>query len=205
MNVILANGDFPVSDTLRTALQQASFLICCDGAANSCLAHGIEPHVIIGDVDSVSEAVRNRYAERIIRISEQETNDLTKAVKYALSLGYDNLLILGATGLREDHTLANISLLMDYAEEATVCMESDYGYFYPCHNVCDLTVERGTEVSIFNFGAIEFSSEGLLYPLYNFEKLWQGTLNVATTDRICITAKGCFLVYVSKETSKAQH
>ncbi len=202
MVIILANGEFPTEERLRNNLREAETLICCDGAANICLAHGIEPHIIIGDVDSVSAEVRERYSDRIVRIADQETNDLTKAVKYALAHHGNELLILGATGLREDHSLANLALLMDYAEEAQVTMESDYGTFYPCTNVCELQVEKGQEVSIFNFGATRFDSKGLRYPLYDFSKLWQGTLNVAICDQICITAEGRFLVYVSKETPR---
>lgn len=202
MVIILANGEFPTEERLRNKLRETKTLICCDGAANTCLAYGIEPHIIIGDVDSVSAEVRDRYSDRIVRIAEQETNDLTKAVKYALAHYGNALLILGATGLREDHCLANLALLMDYAEEAQVTMESDYGTFYPCTNVCELQVEKGQEVSIFNFGATGFDSKGLRYPLYDFSKLWQGTLNVATCSQICITAEGRFLVYVSKEAPR---
>ena len=61
-------------------------------------------------------------------MEDQEINDLTKSVRFAHTQGYREVLILGATGLREDHTLGNISLLMDYAHLfKRVEMLSDYG------------------------------------------------------------------------------
>jgi thiamine diphosphokinase len=149
--------------------------------------------------------VRHRWADRLVIDPDQETNDLTKAVRHCLALGHSDLTLLGATGRREDHALANIALLMDYADllplplGAPPCirMVSDFGTFYPCRDQITLSVEVGQEVSIFSFGATHFSAQGLQYPLYDFDRLWQGTLNVATRPEVRIDACGPFCVYVA--------
>lgn len=200
MTVILASGLFPTTERALHYLREADFLACCDGAANACVAAGFEPDVIVGDGDSIAPNVMERYADRVVRIAEQETNDLSKTFHHCLQLGRrDAFVILGATGKREDHALANLALLMDYAEEhADVMMVSDFGTFYPCCDTKRLSVNPGQEVSIWNFGASYFSAEGLMYPLYDFTKLWQGTLNVATRPDIAVHAKGNFLLYVAE-------
>ena len=200
MTVILASGLFPTTERALRYLREADFLACCDGAANDCVAAGFEPDVIVGDGDSIAPNVMERYADRVVRIAEQETNDLSKTFHHCLQLGRrDAFVILGATGKREDHALANLALLMDYAEEhADVTMVSDFGTFYPCCDTKRLSVNPGQEVSIWNFGASYFSAEGLMYPLYDFTKLWQGTLNVATRPDIAVHAKGTFLLYVAE-------
>ena len=200
MTVILASGLFPTPERALRYLLEADFLACCDGAANDCVAAGFEPDVIVGDGDSIAPNVMERYADRVVRIAEQETNDLSKTFHHCLQLGRrDSFVILGATGKREDHALANLALLMDYAEEhANVMLVSDFGTFYPCCDTKRLSVNPGQEVSIWNFGASYFSAEGLMYPLYDFTKLWQGTLNVATRPDIAIHAKGTFLLYVAE-------
>ena len=76
-------------------------------------------------------------------------------------------------------------------------MVSDFGTFYPCRDQITLSVEVGQEVSIFSFGATHFSAQGLQYPLYDFDRLWQGTLNVATRPEVRIDARGRFCVYVA--------
>lgn len=200
MTVILASGLFPTTERALRYLREADFLACCDGAANDCVAAGFKPDVIVGDGDSIAPNVMERYADRVVRIAEQETNDLSKTFHHCLQLGRrDSFVILGATGKREDHALANLALLMDYAEEhADVMMVSDFGTFYPCCDTKRLSVNPGQEVSIWNFGASYFSAEGLMYPLYDFTKLWQGTLNVATRPDIAVHAKGTFLLYVAE-------
>lgn len=203
--VILAAGLFPTTEHALRHLRNADFIACCDGAANACVAAGFTPDVIVGDGDSVSPAVRHRWADRLVIDPDQETNDLTKAVRHCLALGHRDLTLLGATGRREDHTLANIALLMDYADllplplGAPPCirMVSDFGTFYPCRDQITLSVEVGQEVSIFSFGATHFSARGLQYPLYDFTRLWQGTLNVATRPEVRIDARGPFCVYVA--------
>lgn len=194
--VILAAGLFPTTPRALDFLRRADYIACCDGAANACVDAGFEPDVIVGDGDSV----RERYADRIVRIAEQETNDLTKTFHHVLKQGRrDRFVILGATGKREDHALANLALLMDYAEEhAEVVMVSDFGTFYPARDQFRASVPQGSEVSIFNFGAKAFSARGLQYPLYDFTRLWQGTLNVALCPDIEIRADGAFLVYVAE-------
>ena len=187
--VILAAGLFPTTPRALDVLHNADYIACCDGAANACVDAGFEPDVIVGDGDSVREDVRERYADRIVRIAEQETNDLTKTFHHVLKQGRLDRFVI----------LANLALLMDYAEEhPTVMMVSDFGTFYPARDQFSGTVTPGCEVSIFNFGAKAFSARGLQYPLYDFTRLWQGTLNVALCPDIEIRAEGAFLVYVAE-------
>ena len=206
MTVIVAAGLFPHSERALQCLREADFIACCDGAANACVDAGFVPDVIVGDGDSIRPEVVAAFASSIVRIPEQETNDLTKTFRHCLALGHRQFTILGATGLREDHALANLALLMDYADElrahgadsASLTLVSDYGTFRPCLDSVTLHGVMGREVSIFNFGASQFSATGLQYPLYDFDRLWQGTLNVATASTVTIAARGAFLVYVAE-------
>ena len=113
--VIVANGRFPSAELPLRLLKEAKTIIACDGAVKTLYEKGIHPDAIVGDLDSIPAGLRERYADRIHHVEDQEINDLTKSVRFAHTQGYREVLILGATGLREDHTLGNISLLMDYA------------------------------------------------------------------------------------------
>ena len=98
---------------------------------------------------ALSPALRKRYADRITHIAEQDDNDLTKAFHLAQTLSPSRITILGATGKREDHTLGNISLLLDYAREAAcpVSMLTDYGRFEAIFETTTFTAEPGRQVS----------------------------------------------------------
>ena len=125
--VILADGDYPTGRVAAALLRNARRVVCCDGAAARFLAEGGEPWAIAGDGDSLPEALAERYAPILRREAEQDTNDLSKAVRFSLNEGERRLVILGATGRREDHTLGNISLLADYmAAGAEVRMVTAY-------------------------------------------------------------------------------
>ena len=111
--VILANGDYPTAPLPLQLLHESPYVACCDGGANEYIAKGYLPHIIIGDGDSLCDEYRQRYASLIHHNPDQETNDQTKAVQYLHAQGKRRIAIVGATGKREDHTIGNISLLIE--------------------------------------------------------------------------------------------
>lgn len=196
--VVLANGDYPTVPTPLEILQQTPIVVCCDGAANEFIRQKHTPYAIVGDGDSLNEHTRELYKEKIHTVGEQETNDLTKAVRFLQNQGIRKIAILGATGKREDHTLGNISLLMKYFQEGVeVKMFTDYGVFVPCYGTATFNSQPGQQVSIFSFSARNFNSAGLKYPLYDFTEWWQGTLNECTEDQFTISAEGFYLVFLN--------
>lgn len=114
--VIVADGSFPTHAAPLKSLHEADFVVCCDGAAAALTNYGIEPGVIIGDLDSLTNELAERFSDRLLPDPDQETNDLTKAVNWCAAHKATDLVILGATGKREDHTLGNISLLASYGK-----------------------------------------------------------------------------------------
>ena len=193
--IILADGNYPYHSIPLAQLHSGLPVVCCDGAANRFIAEGGVPTAIIGDGDSLSDEVRERYADIIHCVAEQETNDLTKAVQYVRAKGGTDICILGATGLRECHTLGNISLLMQYHRQGlSVRMLTDHCEILPCSGTAQFPTFVGQQISIININARNFSSEGLLYPIYDFQEWWQGTLNEASADTITIHAQGDYLI-----------
>ena len=196
--VILANGDYPSAPLPLQVLEKAPYVVCCDGGANEYLAKGYLPDVIIGDGDSLTEENRTQYASLIHHNPDQETNDQTKAVQFLVAQGKKRIAIVGATGKREDHTLGNISLLIEYMRQGLeVRIYTDYGVFIPCQDTCSFECPVGTAVSIFSFGTQGMQAEGLRYPLRDFTSWWQGTLNTADAPTFTIRCKGEYLVYMN--------
>lgn len=179
--VVLANGDFPTAALPLALLRQAKRVVCCDGAAIKLLAHGLEPHAIVGDMDSLPSELRHRLGGIVHQIDEQEFNDLSKAVHWCLAQGLRRLAILGATGLRDDHSLGNIMLLPRYARMGVdVRMLTDTGIFTPLLVPTTLSGHPGQQVSIFSPNpTTRITTQGLEYPLHQqpLPELWMGTLN----------------------------
>lgn len=195
--VIVANGEFPSASVMHRWIDRAPFVISLDGAANRLLQLGYRPHLIIGDGDSIQPGLTERYGVEFLKVDEQETNDLSKAVRHLHRRGCRQLMMLGITGRRDDHTLGNISLLVYYLQmDIKAVAVTDWGTFIPCRGNALLKTTKGQQVSLFNFRATGFKSNDLVYPPYDTTMLWQGTLNEATSDHLSIQAEGDYLVYL---------
>ena len=191
--VIVANGTFPRHPVPLSFLRKATRIICCDGATETLLKHGFEPDYIVGDLDSLSQELQQRYSHCLHHNPDQETNDLTKAVKFCVERQWDEITILAATGKREDHSIGNISLLADYAGYANVQMITDYGVFTPLLKSTRFESFAEQQVSIFCLTPDTiFTFYGLKYPLtgQTLSSWWQGSLNEAVGNEFFIEMDG---------------
>lgn len=195
--VILANGKFPDHSIPLGYLKEASKVVCCDGAAINLINYGIEPIAIVGDFDSVDKSKISGYSDRFHIDPDQETNDLTKAVNWCLTRGITDVTILGATGLREDHTIGNISLLAEYAQHINVRMVTDTGEFIAILKTAEISAFPGQNISIFSIDpSTEITSNGLKYPLKSMKlkNWWMATLNEAMGNHFTLTFEGGTLI-----------
>lgn len=199
--IILANGSYPTHKIPLEILKGHGYLCCCDRAGLTALKHGLKPDAIVGDGDSLPLAVQEEYAHICHKVEEQEYNDLTKATRFMLSKGFKKIVYLGATGLREDHTIANVSLLATYRHEMGVepIMATDYGWFTAHEGKHVFDAFPGQQVSIFNHGCHKLSSRGLKWDTYPYPLTWQGTLNEAVASQFEIDADGLYLIYQTYE------
>lgn len=97
-------------------LQNADWIICCDGGMHHAKALGITPDYIVGDFDSVRPEVLEEYRNMGISIRQFPTHknetDMQLGMLLALELGATELVLIGGIGDRFDHTLANAHLLL---------------------------------------------------------------------------------------------
>lgn len=199
---ILSDGSYPTAAYPLQLLHNADIVICCD--ASVLKLKDIEPNYIVGDMDTLDDFHKEQYKDIIIKSGCQETNDQTKAFSFALGLippgNCADIHILGNTGGREDHTLGNISLLMEYTSRIgaqippfnnimhkgiNVDIVTDYGIFTPHYDTFTATCHPGQQISIISFDkTLRIKSKGLRYPTDNaiFEFWWSGTLNEAQGD-----------------------
>ena len=196
---IVADGIFPQHEIPLNYLKNARRIVCCDGSAASLVLAGMEPEAIVGDMDSLNDDLANRFADRIFRDENQETNDLTKVVMWCRENNYKDIVIVGATGKREDHTLGNISLLAEYAKDMNVIMVTDTGILRPFLSDAEISSFLGQQVSIFSIDPeTEVTSHGLRYPLTNTKitNWWFATLNEALGENFSLKfKKGRIIVY----------
>lgn len=199
--VIIGGGDFPRKPYPCELIRRADIIVCCDGNAlkaflrNRKAIFGNEnriPDAIVGDMDSMTPRLAKEYSHLLIKIEEQDDNDQTKALHHILDNypDVDTIHILAATGKREDHTIGNLGLLMEYAREGSlpqVDMISDYSTAFVVTDSCDLILGRGRRISLFSpDNSLKLQSKGLVWPTDNviFDNWWPATLNRTDDDTI---------------------
>ena len=196
---IVCNGSFPRTEYPLYLLRSADIVVCCDGALQALEKRGVVPDVVIGDMESVCGRALKRFSGTVVRVEEQESNDLTKAFRYVMEQvpEVSEIHILAATGRREDHTLGNLSLLMEYEKEfdlsakgVMVDLVSDYTTALALGDSATLDVGEGRPVSLFTPDpTLQIHSEGLQWPTDGvvFDNWWKASLNRAIADRITLT------------------
>lgn len=85
-------------------------LIAADGGYDILTARGIRPHLLVGDLDSITTRATDVPLLRFpVRKDEA---DMMLAWREGHRRGYRRFCLLGGTGGREDHTFANYALLL---------------------------------------------------------------------------------------------
>ena len=163
---VLANGAFPTHHIPLDILKKSGTIICTDGSANNLLSLDLEPHVIIGDMDSI-----NNYEFKGLKVPDlnQDNTDLEKALDWVVINRIQDVTLLGATGLREDLTMANHYILFDYLEKLNIVMITNH-FTVTCHRgPRSFDSFPGETVSLFpqRFGTV-VSTTALKYPLNKF-------------------------------------
>lgn len=115
--LIFANGDLNDGPAVRAALAHApdARIIAVDGGARLALACGLDPEIVIGDMDSLSPGELDDLRARGAQIDRyppaKDETDLELALLHVAQTGADWMRIIGAVGNRFDQTLANLYLL----------------------------------------------------------------------------------------------
>lgn len=204
--VIIGGGDFPRKPFPRELIRRADVIVCCDGNALKAFLRNRErifgdtsrePDAVVGDMDSMSPSLAKNYSRILIKVEEQDDNDQTKALHHIINNfpEVDTVHILAATGRREDHTVGNLGLLMEYArslsgaEGPSIDMVSDYSTAFAITDSCDLFLGKGRRISIFSpDNSLKITSKGLEWQTSGvvFDNWWPATLNRTTEDVVSL-------------------
>ena len=115
--LIFANGDPYPGEMVRSTLADAqdAHIIAADGGARMARFYGCTPHVIIGDMDSLTSSDLTYFEQAGASVkrypAEKIETDLELALQYAARQGVTWLRIVGGVGNRFDQTISNMHLL----------------------------------------------------------------------------------------------
>lgn len=90
-------------------INDGDFVCACDGGYKIAIENNIKVDLLIGDFDSLDFVPNN---VKVIRLNPiKDDTDVFAAINEGIKLGFDTFYIYGATGKREEHTIANIQIL----------------------------------------------------------------------------------------------
>lgn len=144
---------------LNIELDEHDLLVAADGGAGYCLDAGLNPHVLIGDFDSIDSTSSHAITcERITLPRDKDDTDTLAACKLGIERGYREFKIHAALGGDVGHEIANVQLL------AFLRREGAHGVLYGRGQELHL-IDAGlsparfhapvlTRVSVFAFGGV---------------------------------------------------
>lgn len=159
--VTLVGGGRYAEADLERALSLAPVLVAADGGANGLCASGRVPERVIGDLDSLDPALRDRLGARVLHVPDQDSTDFDKCLS---RISAPVIIGLGFDGARLDHTLAAMTSLVWHGRARVVlfCAE-DICFLAPPRISLDL--DPGARVSLFPMAAVTGRSAGLHWPI----------------------------------------
>lgn len=203
--VILCNGQPPERAQIVQSLEKATLFIAADGGGNTARTMNLSPDIVIGDLDSYTPKESDAWS--VIEKPDQNFNDLEKALEHALQMDITEAVVYGATGLRLDHTVKNLSVLKQYHTQFESLLfrdrycdvkliDSPFSESFPLH----------TKVSLFPLSGIVrgVSSKGLKYELSDDtleNGVFDGSSNLTIAPCVEITFdSGDLLFFVNHKT-----
>ncbi len=170
--VIFSGGN--LDEWALKEIHEKDYIIGVDRGALFLVNNAVTPDLVVGDFDSVSLAELNLIKESCNNIAKYDQNkdytDTELAFHLALEKRPKEILMLGVTGTRFDHSFANVQLLYNGLKEDILCRIIDKNNEI---RIIDksITINKGeyTHVSLlpFSLQVTGVTLEGFRYPLNN--------------------------------------
>jgi thiamine pyrophosphokinase len=190
--VIFTGGDSPNSKVLAHLVDDA-LVIAADSGYGHAQSLGMQPHLLVGDMDSIADSdvadARDRNVEiHTYDVAKDET-DTEIAVSCAIQRGVTNITVVSGGGDRFDHLLGMVHSLA--ATQCSLYVGNAHICFARPDAPCSLSVPIGEVISLIPLGGSSvISTTGLQWNLANEELqafASRGVSNIATHTKISVT------------------
>jgi thiamine pyrophosphokinase len=203
---VFCNGQLKNPANVKQIANDCDLLIAADGGAKYFSDIELTPQVIIGDMDSIdSDMWKSKSDIKYIRYpADKDKSDAELAIEYALGHGYEQIILVAATGGRLDHTLGNIALVAGYPGRVAIFDGTSTLVAVDKSEKCMLHGRIGAIVSLmpYSTGLLKVTTKGLKYPLQDecLISATHGLSNELSQTEACIcVSDGILLVYIENQ------
>ncbi|WP_040211653.1 thiamine diphosphokinase [Clostridium polynesiense] len=208
--LIIGGGKLPEKETLIKEYGESDYVICADKGGEYLFNAGLNPTILIGDLDSISQEALTAFKQNEVKIekfpAEKDYTDTELCVYKALEQNPDEIIMLGCTGSRVDHLLGNLGLLklcLDRNVKAVIKDENNE--IFLIDKPLFLKGEQGKLISLqaYSSEVSNINLKGVKYPLkgYNLKPWSPFTVsNVINDSEVEITfTEGILMVILPKD------
>lgn len=206
--LIVGNG----SDIDKSYIEDLNidYVICADGGLEKIKKLGLIPNLILGDFDSVNSSVledyKNLNIETVTFPSEKDYTDMELSINHAVKIGFKDIILVGASGTRLDHTVANMLLIEKYhKKDINIKILDNNNLIQMVTDNMMIPFRKKYYVSIIPLSeSIEgLTLEGFKYPLNNINVERGSTLCISNeiSENIGVVKlnKGSAIVFISRD------
>lgn len=193
---LLLNGEAPKS---FPDLSGYDVICATDGSCDTLLAHQIEPNIVCGDFDSISNLPTKAA---VLETPNQDFTDFEKCLDVLFDKGFIAIDVYGASGKEQDHFLGNLHSALVWKDRLELTFFDDYGSYRFIPNDYEVRNIKDKTVSLVPFPkASGVVTKGLEFPLTN-EDLEMGTRigirNKAISNQIAVRfTTGNLILFIS--------
>ncbi len=172
--LVFANGDCFAADVdwVRPDPQK-DLIVCADGGLRHCIAAGLEPHIIVGDMDSADKQHVQAIDRSKTRFFKHPVNKAASDLQLTLEMlaehGVSRIVLLGASGGRSDHMLFNwlLPAKTDWPFSMQIVDQFVVAELVKPGLPCKLSLPADTTLSLLpvSMRVLGVSIEGVSYPL----------------------------------------
>ena len=172
---VILVGQGEVNESRLTDMARHHPIIALDGGLQKLERLGLEAEWVIGDMDSIPQKLASNYADKMIKIDEQDSNDFEKAlyaIKAPLFIGF------GLLGGRFDQVMATLHGMIKYHLRKKLMIVSAYEVLICVMGQVKITLPADCACAILPIRPISFSSSsGLRWPVDGLRLEIGGTIS----------------------------
>ena len=199
--LIFTGGSLP--DLAEFPLYDTDYVIAADSGYDVCLALGIRPDLLVGDLDSVACREIDPDIPKKLMPTHKDVTDTMLACECAMEQGFREIWILGGLGGREDHSLSNIFYLEDLKDRGVEARILDRQNELRLLDTETAVIPRShwKYLSLFALDRCTVTVEGCEYPLSDYVLTRKNSFAVSNeiiADAATVTVRGKILLARSK-------
>ncbi|NLY47145.1 MAG: thiamine diphosphokinase [Tissierella sp.] len=184
--LIISSGKINDYSLLEKLICENDYIVCADGGLDHIMQVDKIPNIILGDLDSISDLGVKYIKEKNIEIEKfpsiKDNTDTELAIIHLINKGMDHITLIGGTGTRLDHTVANIFLLKKFNKDGVFFrIVDDNNVINYVTDAIRIEKKENRFISIIplNSEGIVVSLIGFKYPLKDKHIKFSSTLGVS--------------------------